>query len=164
MKNNQTIPFNQKDLRLLNFRRDRNRRYWLGDLCCIKSSCVFQQAVIPYDKPVQEIFPQSNFIKWRNLSCFHCSTRKHIRPITGQALGVGCNSTCDAAITSGQVVWLAGLATGYFQKCSISPKGVTTWDVGQAKEQVLPYRLYKRSRNSNTCESEATATPTISAR
>ncbi|MEK7452599.1 MAG: type II secretion system protein [Patescibacteria group bacterium] len=86
--------------------------------------------------------------------------------ITGQALGVGCNSTCDAAITSGSsCVDLAGLATaGYLKSVPISPKGVTTWDIGSSKGTGFALSIDTNGLATVTaCESEATATPTISA-
>lgn len=86
--------------------------------------------------------------------------------ITGQAMGSGCNSTCDAAITSASsCVDVSGLVTGgYMKSVPISPKGAITWDIGSSKG--TGYALLIDSNGAATitaCESEAVATTTITA-
>ena len=86
--------------------------------------------------------------------------------ITGQSMATGCNTTCDATVTSGSsCVDLAGLVTGgYLKSIPISPKGATTWDIGSSKG--TGYALSVDSNGIATvtaCESEAAATVTITA-
>lgn len=86
--------------------------------------------------------------------------------ITGQSMGVGCNSTCDAAITSASsCVDVSGLATGgYLKTVPISPKGAITWDIGSSKGTGYALSIDAQGIATVTaCESEATATPTIQA-